>query len=105
MDCRGKGGSQMNFEISPGSLVRGSRIGQRPASRIEYRSATGPLIAPGITLCDESTVIQGDGRIEFRRRGDFGEREDFRPGSWTIHMRSVTKSESLWHRLGYAWTG
>lgn len=71
----------------------------KAASRIEYRSATGPLLAPGITLCDENLVIHGDGRLEFRRRGDLGEREEFRPGAWTSACEPA-QVEKLWDKLG-----
>ena len=67
-------------------------------SRIEYRSATGPLLAPGISLCDDATLIHGDGRIEFRRRGDLGEREDFPPGSWSAACEP-SQVEKLWEAL------
>lgn len=95
---RGGRGSQMSFETLSDKWFAGPAPA-KAASRIEYRSATGTLIAPGITLCDESTVIHGDGRIEFRRRGDLGEREDFRPGSWTSAC-DPSQVEKVWNQLG-----
>lgn len=92
------GGWQMNFESLSETWFSGA-MSARAASRIEYRSATGPVLAPGITLCDEGTVIHGDGKIEFRRRGDFGERENFRPGSWSSAC-DTAQVEKLWDKLG-----
>jgi hypothetical protein len=69
------------------------------ASSIEYRCATGAILCPGISICDEITVIRGDGKIDFRRRGDFGEREDFPPGAWSS-MCEVSQVEKLWEQMG-----
>lgn len=87
-----------NFEPLAEAWSAGSAPA-RAGSRIEYRNATGSKIAPGITLCDDIVIVQGDGGIEFRRRGDLGEREDFPPGFWTAACEP-SRVERLWDRLG-----
>ena len=97
-------GSQMNTGTMTkfADLSEAWFAGAEPAkagSRIEYRTATGRVIAPGITLCDDSIVVRGDGTVEFRRRGDLGEREDFPPGYWTSAC-DPSQVERLWEKLG-----
>ncbi len=59
----------------------------------------GSMIAPGIHATDESTFIRGDGRVEYRRRGDFGERGDCPPGAW-VSRCDPARVERIWDKLG-----
>lgn len=72
---------------------------EKAAATLEYRVASGPFVAPGIQAADESTLLRADGRIEYRRRGDFGERGECPPGVWTARCEAG-RVEVLWDKLG-----
>ncbi len=71
----------------------------KQGSTLAYRTASGTVLAAGISICEETTILHGDGRIEFQRRADFGEREDRRPGRWASRCEPA-QIEKLWDMLG-----
>jgi len=70
----------------------------RSAASLEFRVASGSPIAPGIGAADESTLLHADGRIEYRRRGDFGESGDSPPGVWSSRC-DQERVKAIWEKL------
>jgi hypothetical protein len=92
------GGREMSFAgISEAYFAASPET--RHAATFEYLCSTGPLIAPGIHATDEATLIRADGRVEYRRRGDFGERGDCPPGAWAFSC-DTARVERIWDKLG-----
>lgn len=71
----------------------------KSAATLEFRVSSGAPIAPGVRSADESTLMRADGRIEYRRRGDFGERGDCPPGAW-ISQSDPERVNAIWDKLG-----
>ena len=98
MDRFGSGSREVSFAPVSEGYFAAPPDARRMAS-FEYRCSTGPMIVPGIYAADESTFIRGDGRVEYRRRGDFGERGDCPPGVW-LSRCDAGRVERIWDKLG-----
>jgi hypothetical protein len=72
---------------------------QRQSATLEYRSSSGSSIGLGLRSADETTLLRGDGTIEFHRRGDFGGRGEYPPGRW-ISKCDTVQVERIWDKLG-----
>lgn len=54
----------------------------RSNAALEYRSLSGPSLGHGQSAQETVFTLRGDGTLEYRRRGDFGERGSHPPGHW-----------------------
>lgn len=72
---------------------------ERTASFLEYTSFQGTPIAAGETIQQSTFLARGDGKLEYRRRGDFMERGDAYPGVW-IARCTPSELSNAWDKLG-----